>query len=75
MAIRLAVLAHHYRRDWDWTDAGLEAAAGPAGPLARGRRDSDSDSGAAAAGGGHEGRGGGGRGRRGGAGGHARAAR
>jgi len=28
MAIRLAVLAHHYRRDWDWTDAGLAAAQG-----------------------------------------------
>ena len=27
MAIRLAILAHHYRRDWDWTDAGLSAAA------------------------------------------------
>jgi L-cysteine:1D-myo-inositol 2-amino-2-deoxy-alpha-D-glucopyranoside ligase len=26
MAIRLAVLAHHYRADWDWTDAGLAAA-------------------------------------------------
>ncbi|MEY3734688.1 MAG: putative ATP-dependent L-cysteine-D-myo-inosityl 2-amino-2-deoxy-alpha-D-glucopyranoside ligase, partial [Actinomycetota bacterium] len=25
-AIRLAVLAHHYREDWDWTDAGLDAA-------------------------------------------------
>lgn len=42
-AIRLAVLAHHYREDWDWTDAGLgeartrlrrwqEAVALPAGP-------------------------------------------
>ena len=28
MAIRLAVLAHHYRRDWDWTDEGLAAASG-----------------------------------------------
>jgi L-cysteine:1D-myo-inositol 2-amino-2-deoxy-alpha-D-glucopyranoside ligase len=28
MVIRLAILAHHYRGDWDWTDAGLEAAAG-----------------------------------------------
>jgi L-cysteine:1D-myo-inositol 2-amino-2-deoxy-alpha-D-glucopyranoside ligase len=28
MAIRLAILAHHYRRDWDWTDAGLAAAGG-----------------------------------------------
>jgi len=27
MAIRLAVLAHHYREDWDWTDGGLRAAA------------------------------------------------
>ena len=26
MAIRLAILAHHYRRDWDWTEAGLAAA-------------------------------------------------
>ncbi len=26
MAIRLAVLAHHYRSDWDWTDEGLAAA-------------------------------------------------
>src|SRR6185312_1207710 len=26
MAIRLAILAHHYRGDWDWTAAGLEAA-------------------------------------------------
>jgi L-cysteine:1D-myo-inositol 2-amino-2-deoxy-alpha-D-glucopyranoside ligase len=23
MAIRLALLAHHYRADWEWTDAGL----------------------------------------------------
>jgi len=23
MAVRLALLAHHYRSDWDWTDAGL----------------------------------------------------
>ncbi|HUZ26542.1 MAG TPA: cysteine--1-D-myo-inosityl 2-amino-2-deoxy-alpha-D-glucopyranoside ligase [Streptosporangiaceae bacterium] len=28
MAIRLAILAHHYREDWDWTDEGLAAAAG-----------------------------------------------
>jgi L-cysteine:1D-myo-inositol 2-amino-2-deoxy-alpha-D-glucopyranoside ligase len=27
MAIRLAILAHPYRLDWDWTDAGLSAAA------------------------------------------------
>jgi L-cysteine:1D-myo-inositol 2-amino-2-deoxy-alpha-D-glucopyranoside ligase len=26
MAIRLAVLAHHYRSDWEWTDAELTAA-------------------------------------------------
>jgi L-cysteine:1D-myo-inositol 2-amino-2-deoxy-alpha-D-glucopyranoside ligase len=26
MAIRLAILAHHYRGDWDWTDAGLARA-------------------------------------------------
>ena len=26
MAIRLALLAHHYRSDWEWTDSGLEAA-------------------------------------------------
>jgi L-cysteine:1D-myo-inositol 2-amino-2-deoxy-alpha-D-glucopyranoside ligase len=26
MAIRLAILAHHYRGDWDWTEAGLAAA-------------------------------------------------
>jgi L-cysteine:1D-myo-inositol 2-amino-2-deoxy-alpha-D-glucopyranoside ligase len=43
MAIRLAILAHHYRQDWDWTDEVLDAAvqrllrwrdaaAGPAGP-------------------------------------------
>ena len=27
MAVRLAILAHHYRDDWDWTAAGLAAAA------------------------------------------------
>jgi L-cysteine:1D-myo-inositol 2-amino-2-deoxy-alpha-D-glucopyranoside ligase len=27
MAVRLAILAHHYRHDWDWTTAGLAAAA------------------------------------------------
>lgn len=27
MAIRLALLAHHYRSDWDWTDTELPAAA------------------------------------------------
>ncbi len=26
MAIRLAIMAHHYRDDWDWTAAGLAAA-------------------------------------------------
>ena len=26
MAIRLAILAHHYAGDWDWTDEGLTAA-------------------------------------------------
>ncbi|MDM7831014.1 cysteine--1-D-myo-inosityl 2-amino-2-deoxy-alpha-D-glucopyranoside ligase [Cellulomonas edaphi] len=26
MAIRLAILAHRYRDDWDWTQAGLDAA-------------------------------------------------
>jgi cysteinyl-tRNA synthetase len=26
MAIRLAILAHHYHSDWDWTAAGLAAA-------------------------------------------------
>ncbi len=26
MAIRLTILAHHYRGDWDWTDAGLTEA-------------------------------------------------
>jgi L-cysteine:1D-myo-inositol 2-amino-2-deoxy-alpha-D-glucopyranoside ligase len=26
MAIRLAILAHHYREDWDWTSDGLDAA-------------------------------------------------
>jgi len=26
MAIRLAVLAHHYRQDWDWTDQALAEA-------------------------------------------------
>jgi L-cysteine:1D-myo-inositol 2-amino-2-deoxy-alpha-D-glucopyranoside ligase len=25
-AIRLAILAHHYRQDWDWTDEGLAEA-------------------------------------------------
>ena len=26
MAVRLAIMAHHYRGDWDWTEAGLAAA-------------------------------------------------
>jgi L-cysteine:1D-myo-inositol 2-amino-2-deoxy-alpha-D-glucopyranoside ligase len=26
MALRLALLAHHYREDWEWTDDGLRAA-------------------------------------------------
>jgi L-cysteine:1D-myo-inositol 2-amino-2-deoxy-alpha-D-glucopyranoside ligase len=26
MAVRLAILAHHYAQDWDWTAAGLTAA-------------------------------------------------
>jgi L-cysteine:1D-myo-inositol 2-amino-2-deoxy-alpha-D-glucopyranoside ligase len=26
MAIRLAIMAHHYRQDWDWTAAGLAEA-------------------------------------------------
>jgi L-cysteine:1D-myo-inositol 2-amino-2-deoxy-alpha-D-glucopyranoside ligase len=26
MAVRLAILAHHYRHDWDWTERGLAAA-------------------------------------------------
>ena len=28
MAIRLAIMTHHYRGDWDWTAAGLAAAQG-----------------------------------------------
>jgi L-cysteine:1D-myo-inositol 2-amino-2-deoxy-alpha-D-glucopyranoside ligase len=28
MAIRLAIMAHHYRQDWDWTDEGLKRASG-----------------------------------------------
>ncbi len=27
MAVRLAIISHHYRDDWDWTDAALAAAA------------------------------------------------
>jgi L-cysteine:1D-myo-inositol 2-amino-2-deoxy-alpha-D-glucopyranoside ligase len=47
MAIRLALLAHHYRSDWEWTDADLtsaearlrrwrEAVSRPTGPSAEG---------------------------------------
>jgi L-cysteine:1D-myo-inositol 2-amino-2-deoxy-alpha-D-glucopyranoside ligase len=28
MAVRLALLAHHYRSDWEWADQGLAAAEG-----------------------------------------------
>ena len=35
MAVRLALLAHHYRSDWDWTDVGLADASAR---LARWRR-------------------------------------
>ena len=39
MAIRLALLAHHYRADWEWTDADLSPRRGPAAPLdVRGHR-------------------------------------
>ena len=38
MAIRLALLAHHYRSDWEWTDEVLAEAQAPARPLACGRR-------------------------------------
>ena len=37
-AIRLAILAHHYRTDWSWTDAGFAEAKEPAPHLARGPR-------------------------------------
>ena len=36
MAIRLALLAHHYRADWEWTDDGLAEAQERLGALARG---------------------------------------
>jgi L-cysteine:1D-myo-inositol 2-amino-2-deoxy-alpha-D-glucopyranoside ligase len=52
MAIRLAILAHSYRRDWDWTDAGLSAAADQ---LAR-WREAVQVAGSVSAGGGLEGR-------------------
>jgi L-cysteine:1D-myo-inositol 2-amino-2-deoxy-alpha-D-glucopyranoside ligase len=42
MAIRLAILAHHYRQDWDWTDEGLAAAVDR---LARWRRAMSADPG------------------------------
>jgi len=42
MAIRLAILAHHYRQDWEWSDAAL-ATAGDR--LARWRRGVNADSG------------------------------
>ena len=39
MAVRLALLAHHYREDWEWHDpATSTAAAAPAGAVAGGRR-------------------------------------
>jgi L-cysteine:1D-myo-inositol 2-amino-2-deoxy-alpha-D-glucopyranoside ligase len=42
MAIRLAILANHYRQDWDWTDEGLAAAVDR---LARWRRALSADPG------------------------------
>ncbi len=45
IAIRLAILAHHYRSDWDWTDAGLADAEAR---LARWRAAVSRDSGPAA---------------------------
>lgn len=44
-AVRLAVLAHHYRDDWEWTAAGLESATRR---LARWRQAFGADSGAPA---------------------------
>ena len=38
MAVRLALLADHYRTDRQWTDDLLKTAAAAAGALARGRR-------------------------------------
>ena len=35
-AIRLAILAHHYRTDWSWTDGGIHRGQGAASQLARG---------------------------------------
>ena len=41
-AVRLALLAHHYRDDWEWTDddmpRGRADASRPGGPLAAGAR-------------------------------------
>ena len=34
MAVRLALLAHHYRTDWDWEQADLDAGAAAPRPLA-----------------------------------------
>ena len=35
-AVRLALLAHHYREDWDWrTDDGHAGGGGPAGAVAQ----------------------------------------
>ncbi len=36
--MRLAVLAHHYRSDWEWHDDLLHAGGHPAGVLAGGQR-------------------------------------
>ena len=36
-AIRLALLSHHYRADWEWTDARAPGRRGAARPLARRR--------------------------------------
>ena len=36
MAIRMALLAHHYRSDWEWTERRPGRRPGPAGPLAGG---------------------------------------
>ena len=36
MAIRLALHAHHYRSDWEWTDAELRRGDAAADPVARG---------------------------------------